>query len=419
MPKAVRTVAAVLLVATSTLATVAFAILSLHESPTYAWRLVRYGRSDTGDHRVFPSRAIDAAPTPSPLPVGAPSLPESITWPTPTGAVRTEALDDLLRRTGTKAFLVAHRGALVLERYGGGAARDDVQTSFSTAKSFLSALVGAAVADGLIASIDDPVVRYVPEISGRGLDDLTIRHLMTMSSGIRYRSERDLPAVMAPLSDDALTYYAADLRRVALRVEHDGAPAASTWRYNNYHPLLEGLILERATGMPVARYLQERLWIPMGAEFPASWSLDSDASGFEKMESGFNARPVDYLRFGLVYLNGGAVNGRQVLPAAWVTESTAPPAVADARTWPPGLEGFRRDGGYYGFHWWGFELPDGTYEFSASGQYGQYVYVAPWADVVIVRLGDEVGGDPVAWNDVFREIARVIAEAGWGRVVQR
>ena len=147
-----------------------------------------------------------------------------------------------------------------------------------------------------ISSVDDPVIKYVPEIAGRGLDTLTIRNLLRMDTGIRYRSEDD---ILAPFSDDALTYYPPDLRQVAFGVQPGKTPIGAAFHYNNFHPLLEGLIIERATGMRVAEYLQERIWKPMGAEFPASWSLDSEASGFEKMESGINARAVDYARFGL------------------------------------------------------------------------------------------------------------------------
>jgi CubicO group peptidase (beta-lactamase class C family) len=209
-------------------------------------------------------------------------------------------------------------------------------------------LIGAAIADGVIDSLDDPVIQYIPEIAGRGLDTLTIRDLLLMNSGIRYVEGGELPFYMVPFADDVITYYSPDMRKVALSVEASGAPIGESFRYNNYHPLLEGLIIERATGMHVAEYLQERFWKPMGAEFPASWSLDSDASGFEKMESGINARARDFARFGLIFLHNG----------------------------------------YYKYHWWGINNDDGSYDYFAQGRYDQIVYVAPRKNVVIVRLGN-------------------------------
>jgi CubicO group peptidase (beta-lactamase class C family) len=238
----------------------------------------------------------------------------------------------------------------------------------------------------MIGSVNDVVIQYIPEIAGRGLDALTIRDLMMMNSGIRYLNNDEIPFYKIPFSDDALTYYPPDLRSVALSVRPSGTPIGGSFRYNNYHPLLEGLILERATGMHVAEYLQERFWKPMGAEFPASWSLDGQASGVEKMESGINARAVDYARFGLIFLHDGFWNGVQVLPETWVRESTQP-LRHDPRVWET-MTYWPKYGGYYKYHWWGINNPDGSYDFYAHGKYDQIIYVAPRKNAVIVRLGN-------------------------------
>ena len=272
---------------------------------------------------------------------------------------------------------------MIVENYYS-SAREDIHTSFSVAKSFDSALIGAAIADGYIASLDEPVINYVPEIAGRGLDSLTIRNLLRMDSGIRYRSEAEW---LAPFSDDALTYYPPNLRAIAYSVQPGSTPIGAAFHYNNFHPLLEGIILERATAMPVSRYLQERIWKPMGAQFPATWSLDSEASGFEKMESGINARAVDYARFGLLYLHNGEWNGQQILPAAWVAASTQPDA-GDDRLFE-GYPLWEEVDGYYGYHWWGLRNAGGSYDFMAHGHLGQIIYVAPRKNMVVVRLGEE------------------------------
>jgi CubicO group peptidase (beta-lactamase class C family) len=186
-----------------------------------------------------------------------------------------------------------------------------------------------------------------------------------------------------------------------LSVEAGVTPIGEAFHYNNYYPLLEGLIIERATGMHVAEYLQEKFWKPMGAEFPASWSMDSERSGFEKMESGINARAIDFARFGLIFLHNGFWNGVQILPESWVRESTEP-LRPDPRTWETFPSWLDYDG-YYKYHWWGLNNEDGSYDFCAQGRYNQIIYVAQRKSVVVVRLGAEP--DPnVSWPLVIHDI---------------
>lgn len=233
--------------------------------------------------------------------------------------------------TATQAFIVIREDELLYEGYFGDFERDSIATSSSTSKSYLSALVGIAIGEGAIGSPDDPITDYLPELLARDerFRQITIQHLLDMASGIRYEENGFITG------DDALTYYYDDLRALALeRTEIDGPPG-ERWHYNNYHPLLLGLVLERSTGMPVADYLSERLWGRIGAEFPASWSLGSD-DGFEKLESGINARPIDFAKLGSLYLNGGAWGGQQVVPPDWVSASTSAAETVDhAAYYPP------------------------------------------------------------------------------------
>jgi CubicO group peptidase (beta-lactamase class C family) len=381
------------------LVVILFVALSIFNSPTYAWRLLRYGQSDIGDVNIFPERLISNGETVSLIERGDDATPYEVEFPYK-GETRTEILEELLKRTGTRAFLIIKDNQLIYETYLE-SSREDVNTSFSSAKSFNSALIGAAIAEGKIGSVDDAVIKYVPEIAGRGLDQLTIRDLLLMNSGIRYVEGDELPFYYAPFADDPLTYYPPDLRKVALSVEASGTPIGEAFLYNNYHPLLEGIILERATGMHVAEYLQEKFWKPMGAEFPGSWSLDSEERGFEKMESGINARAIDFARFGLIFLHNGFWNGVQILPESWVRESTEP-LRPDPRAWET-FPAWLDYGGYYKYHWWGINNADGSYDFCAQGRYGQVIYVAPRKNVVIVRLGAEPD-EYVSWPLVIHNV---------------
>jgi len=378
---------------------VLFIAMSIANSPTYAWRALRYFASDTQDYKIFPERAIANDTTSSIIQRGDQGTPYEVEY-LYNGELRSEVLDDLLKRTDTRAFLIIKDDQLIFETYLE-SSRKEINTSFSVAKSFDSALIGAAIQDGYIDSVNDPVIKYIPEIAGRGLDTLTIRNLLRMDTGIRYAGDDENPFYMKPFGDDAFTYYSPDMRKIALSVGPGKTPIGSAFHYNNYHPLLEGLIIERATGMHVAEYLQERIWKPMGAEFPASWSLDSEASGFEKMESGINARAIDYARFGLLYLHNGEWNGASILTSDWVRESTAPDP-SDVRPFEVN-QSWQERGGYYGYHWWGLTNSDGSYDYAARGHLGQIIYVAPRKNMVVVRFGGEADSN-VIWSWVINAL---------------
>lgn len=346
-------------------------------------RALIWGDADIGDQFRFPSRLIPAGEDVSLLPAGA-----EIDLRTPLAASGGLKFDDFLRANATRGFLVVHEDQLVYERYFGGSDRQTLETSFSVAKSFVSTLVGIAIDEGVIGSIEDPVTDYVPELAARDprFERITIRNLLSMSSGLRYW-ETDLPW---PWADDTYTYYGADLREIALeQTEVETAPGQE-WLYNNYNPLLLGLVLERAAGMSVSEYMSTRLWRPLGAERDATWSLDSEDSRFEKMESGLNATAADYARFGLLLLHGGEWNGTRIVSEDWVRAATA----ADTTTDPAG---------HYQYYWWiDAERPG---RFHALGNLGHYIYVAPDANTVIVRTGSDWGTENGAWLAVLRAVA--------------
>jgi CubicO group peptidase (beta-lactamase class C family) len=341
-------------------------------------RAMVWFEADVDDIDRFASRPIPAGDEVLPLRAG--ELPPGVVDPD---------LERLLDRSSTTAFLVLRDDQVLLERYANGGAGDRPHTSFSVAKSYLSTLVGIALERGDIGSLDDPVTEYVPELAERDprFAGVTLRSLVTMSSGLAYE-EAGLP-----WSDDATTYYAPDLRAEAMSAEVEGPPG-ERWHYNNFNPLLVGLVLERATGTSVSEYMARHLWQPMGAEADASWSLDSDASGFEKLESGVNAVPRDYARFGYLFAHEGRVGDRQVVDAGWVREATARDTSADPAE-------------HYQHWWWVDTEREGR--FYARGNHGQFVYVDPATDVVVVRLGREDGDVP--WPEVLRDVADRVAEA--------
>jgi CubicO group peptidase (beta-lactamase class C family) len=374
----------IVLLITAVLGVYVWAWSSTDES-TLARALI-WRESDVGDQDRFPARRIPAGARASSLPAG---LERKLVI-----NAGGQELDEFLHDTETLAFVVVHKDRLVRERYFGGSSRETLLTSFSVAKSFVSTLVGIAIDEGLIGSVDDRVTKYLPELAARDprFREISLRHLLTMSSGLRYQEGRFLS-----LGDDTYTYYGVDLRDVALKRVRIAGPPGVAWEYNNYHPLLLGLVLERTTGTSVSNFMATRLWQPLGAEGDATWNLDSERSGFEKMESGLNARAVDYARFGLLLLHHGEWNGRRIVSGDWVRVATG----ANTTTDPAYYYGYR-------YFWWLDVERQGR--FYAFGKYGQYVYVAPDADAVVVRFGRDWGVDNVTWLAAFREIADQLAE---------
>ena len=373
----------------------------------YISRLIAWREADFHDFERFPSRAVSAGsrafsfrPAPEEPPPYLktvtyrrdaldPAIPResmAATLDSTGGTEVTEPLEKFLEDTGTTAFLVIRDDALLYEGYFNGYDRQSTQTSFSVAKSFASALVGIAIEEGYIGSVDDPITNYIPELKGAGMDEITIRHLLTMSSGLKYSGEG---GGGDPFGDDAKTYYDPDLRELALTVEPEVEPGMR-WEYNNYHPLLLGMILERATDRPVATYLSQKIWQPLGMEADGSWSLDGEEDGFEKMESGINGRAIDFAKFGRLYLNRGEWNGKQVVPASWVEESTR----ADTTTDPAD---------FYQYFWWVDVARAERGRFLARGNLGQFIYVAPDKDLVIVRMGESF--DYNRWPELLRSLA--------------
>ncbi len=367
-----------------TTATQAWARMSIDGS-TLARTMVWF-EADVDDLRRFPSRPLPAAGISLPLQQG--TLPAGTLDDLDTGRAQQD-VHALVEATGTEALLVLRGDVLVHEQYANGGAPDALHTSFSVAKSYLSTLVGIALDRGDLTSLDEPMTRWLPELLERDerFARVTLRHLVSMASGLCYEEQG------LPWSDDAVTYYAPDLRGTALSVEVC-EPPGRRWHYNNYNPLLVGLVLERATGTDVAAYAARHLWAPLGAETDGSWSTDSEQSAFPKMESGVNAVARDYARFGYLFAHDGRVLGRRVVSEHWVREATARETATDP------VE-------HYQWWWWvDLERPG---RFSARGNHGQFVYVDPDTDVVVVRLGRSYGD--VEWPVVLRDIADRVAAA--------
>jgi len=361
----------------------------------YVFRVLAWRDSDAFDWQKFPEHRLEAAPAPFKFDE-APDERVSALFSDLAGV---DDWESFLAENDTQAFIVIQDGTILYEEYFNQTQRDTIVTSFSVAKSFTSALVGVAIDEGYIRSVDDPITDYLPELAARDsrFERITIRHLLLMSSGLEYKAFR----LLLLNGDDPLTTYYPDQRELALQNTRIVDPPGEYFQYNKYHPQLLGMILERSTGVSVTEYLQEKIWRPLGMEFGGSWSVDSPASDFEKMETGVNARAIDFAKFGHLFLSDGNWNGEQVISRAWIAESTRPYFPANnAAYYPEWFSEIPQDG-YYKYMWWGIAIEPGSYDFVAHGDKGQFIYVSPRKSLVIVRNGIGYGIPYKAWLELF------------------
>jgi len=375
--------------------------------PGYLYRYIVWGAqrlisSRSDEYRLYGYHTIDQAPDPFHFAPGKRDLvPDTVEYENGEGVKRV-ALSELVRSTGTHAFIVVRDNQMLYEKYFNGFARDSLITSWSLSKSVTSALVGIAISEGYIRSLDDPVTNYLPELKGHGFDAITIRNLLTMGSGIQYRFG------FSPWDEFVLQGYYPNLRQLLLSDLKIMEPPGQSFHYNNFNTELIEMILERTTHRLLSQYLQEKIWKPIGAEYPATWSVDSEQDGFEIAAILLNARAIDLAKFGRLYLNNGNWDGKQIVPEHWVVESTTRNA-NDRRPWET-FSRWQDKGGYYKYFWWGVSLGESDYSFMGIGTYGQFIFVSPRTKVVIVRTADEDGIDPPYWREVFQYIADRINE---------
>jgi len=376
--------------------------LALLASP-YLRRYTFLMYADVYDYDKLPARGVSRSVEPFRFPdagVGDWIAPLGVTFGGQ-AISGTEELERFLSEHGTTAFVAVEDGRLLDERYFKGFRRDSLFKSFSVTKSVVSGLIGRAIADGLIGSVDDPVTKYVPEMKDTRFAGVTLRHCLDATDGIRYSR-----GVM-PWRDQVRMYYTTDVRHHVLGTVIDADPG-TRFSPNDLGPLVLGCVLERAIrqatpGRTLSDYLAETVWKPIGAEYDALWNVDREDGGIEKAESGLTVRAIDLVKLGVLYLDGGQWGGRQVLPAEWVARTNVMPSDRPRpNAW---------DTGFHRLQWWGRKVaPPGPHDFYANGHFGQRLYVSPRSRLVLLRMGDSNEG--VDWAEFLGTIADAFARRG-------
>ncbi|MEM7191146.1 MAG: serine hydrolase [Pseudomonadota bacterium] len=296
------------------------------------------------------------------------NLPQSFEWEGT--QIDTAAF---LEETMTTSLLVVRNDAIEFEDYYLGTSPEDMRISWSVAKSFLSALLGIAIGDGKIGSMDDMVTDYVPALKGSAYDGVTIRQAANMASGVRFNEDyADYDSDINRMGRELAL--GGSLDEFAAGITERLGPGGQQWVYVSIDTHVLGMVLRAATGKSVADYMTEKLWSQIGAEADAHYLTDGHGAAF--VLGGLNMRTRDYARFGRVMLNDGTIDGKQILPPGWARESTAQSA-PEADSSNPNL-----DYGY-GYQWWLPPAPDD--EVFGVGVYDQYLWFDRQSGVIIVK----------------------------------
>ena len=312
-------------------------------------------------------------------------------YPMPKGAPLDVGIDvdAYMEQQRTAGLVIIHDGKIRLEKYGLGFNGDGKWTSFSVAKSFSSTLVGAAIKDGYIKSIDDKVSTYIPDLKGSAYDEVSIQQLLTMTSGVKWNEDygdkkSDVALFNAHKPEPGIDVTVSYMRKLPRE-----APAGTKWVYKTGETNLIGVLVSSATKKTLSAYLSEKIWAPFGMEQDGSWLLGS--TGHEISGCCIQASTRDYARMGLFMLGGGVAGGKAVLPDGWIAAATTKQADI----------GEVENG--YGYQWW--TVNDGSY--AAQGIFGQGIFIDPKRKLIIAsnsnwpQATDRQGGDQAQKRRLF------------------
>ncbi len=342
-------------------------------------RFIFYNFADIKDYKKFPSRSLQNDSVKFVFQTAKNGkVPKTISPDTKNNA----AFENYIESNNSVAFIIIKNDSIQYEKYFRGYDQTNIVPSFSMAKSVTSILIGCAIDDGYIKSVDEPITNYLPELKKNGLEKVTIKHLLQMTSGIKFNE-----SYVNPFGDAASFYYGRDLRKLIKRMKLKSEPGKQ-FEYISGNTQLLGAILERSLkGKSITQYLQKKIWRPIGMEYGASWSIDKNKNGLEKTFCCINARARDYAKIGRLYLNKGNWNGKQIVSQKWVEESTK-------------IDTTDGSAAYYQYQWW---IPSRNGDYMAEGILGQFIYVNPSKNLVIVRLGKNEG--KANWWGTFTSIA--------------
>lgn len=363
-----------------TLTAITLIIISLSLNSCIVARFTFYTFADVRDYKKFPKRTMHNDGEKYVFPTA-----KKENFPKLVKNKKNEDVDfeKYIAANRTVAFLVIKNDTIRYEKYFHRYNRESIVPSFSVAKSITSILVGCAIDDGLIKSVDEPITNYVPELKKNGLEKVTIKHLLQMTSGIKFNE-----SYVNPFGEAGKFYYGRHLEKRMSKMTMETEPGKK-FKYISGGTELLGWVLTRALKTKtITQYLQEKIWQPLGMEYDGTWSIDQKKDGIEKTFCCVNARARDFAKIGRLYKNKGVWNGKRIVSENWVRESTK-------------IDTSEGSAVHYQYQWW---LPSKNGDFLAVGHLGQYIYVNPEKNIVIVRLGKAKRKKKVNWKGLFSEV---------------
>jgi CubicO group peptidase (beta-lactamase class C family) len=340
------------------LALIAFNAWILISGQTWIYKALVYNFVDIDDRAIFTQRQVPNG-TPRPWPLAA-----NYNKVKPDTATENELI-----RERSVAWLVIHNDSILYEAYWEGFGDSALSNSFSMSKSVIGVLTGIALKEGAIKNLDQRVDEFIPEYKNDSKGKLTLRHLITMSAALSWDE-----AYSSLFSVTTEAYYGKDLKGLMDGLEVVGTPGKDYYYQGGATQLL-AMVIMRATGKNLSEYCSEKLWKPIGAEYPAEWTIDREG-GMEKASCCIYSNARDFARIGALYLHLGNMYGNQLVDTSFVLESIMPaPLLNEGK---PNLE--------YGYQWWISEV-DGNKIFYCRGILGQYIVAVPSKNIIMVRLG--------------------------------
>jgi CubicO group peptidase (beta-lactamase class C family) len=293
--------------------------------------------------------------------------------------------DALLEKNNTRAFMVVRRDTIIFEQYFKGSDKDSYLTSFSTAKAIMSAMVGGALEEGKIQSLEDPVSHYLPEMDIMKYGEVTLEHLLQHTSGLRFKGIGHI-------------YYGRDVFKNSLPIGFRQAPGTG-FRYENANAQLLGIVLERVYGKPIHQLWEEKVWSRIGTEAPLYWAMDGKKHSQAKTFCCIDAKVRDFARLGRVWMNEGRYGDEQIFPVSWMKAIKTPVLEQGAAI-------------NYKYQFW--QAPQEYACFLAAGMYGQMIFMCPEKNLMFVRFGERgnLQMDDKFWIPVFLQLMDQMALSG-------
>ncbi|HOJ24011.1 MAG TPA: serine hydrolase [Bacteroidales bacterium] len=354
----------------------------------YFGRMVVYNVADVNDYKKFPQLLIH---TKDPQPLKTNYISPSDNWFSPDFILKknknkfknTHTFIDMLQVSKTNAFLILKHDTIIYEYYAPGYDASSIHTSFSANKSIIALLLGIAIDEGYINSVDDPITKYISDFEDKNMSKVTLRHLLDMRSGLKFDEN-----YYNPFAEIGKYYYGKNLKKKIRKLKLIKEPGGE-YNYQSVNTLLLGLAIENATGTSLYQYYENKLWQPLHMEYDATLNVDDTKNLTAKAFCGLNARARDYAKIGLVCLNKGNYMGNQVIPEKWINEIINVEQPTDGEI-------------SYHHHW----RVDADGNLMAVGLLGQYIFISYKNDLVIVRLG-AMEGD-INWKGYMRYLANII-----------